>query len=277
MRRVRGAFLLGVAFVLACAKHTPVAPPALVENKAPTPIANALSLTVFPPGDIHAPVGSGAVRLVRVENWSDATVTVTDARVGQAGTAFTMSGLFPPFDLAPGAGENLTVWFRPTLEGPATADVVVKDRDGEHHLAVVATGDPATEAAPSVAADAADDGGLGAMATAQSRAATDPSDVQIMGGMDSGLINAVVRRHMPEVRYCYQRELVANPAFAEKLSVKFVIAGDGTVGSAVIGFASNPLASFESCITTQFFKMQFPAPANHGIVIVKIPLTFSPG
>jgi len=99
----------------------------------------------------------------------------------------------------------------------------------------------------------------------------------IMGPIDKKQIDEVVRRHLNEVRYCYQRELQRSPSLAGKVSVKFVIAGDGTVSSAVTDKTTLGSAAAESCIAQRFMRMQFPALKGGGVAIIRYPFLFSPG
>jgi TonB family protein len=82
---------------------------------------------------------------------------------------------------------------------------------------------------------------------------------------------------MAQIRYCYQRELTKNPTLGGKITVKFVIAKDGTVSSATITTSTMANPTVESAICARFLRFQFPAPEGGGIVIVKYPFIFSPG
>lgn len=100
----------------------------------------------------------------------------------------------------------------------------------------------------------------------------------ILGGLDKSLIDAVIKRNMSQIRYCYQRQLAKNPSLSGKIKVKFVIAKDGSVSKASIasstmGGAGKPV---QSCIVGRFKKFKFPKP-NGGIVIVKYPFIFTGG
>jgi hypothetical protein len=100
----------------------------------------------------------------------------------------------------------------------------------------------------------------------------------ILGGLDKSLIDAVIKRNMSQIRYCYQRQLAKNPSLNGKIKVKFVIAKDGSVSKASIdsstmGGGGKPV---ESCIVGRFKKFKFPQP-NGGIVIVKYPFIFTGG
>lgn len=102
-------------------------------------------------------------------------------------------------------------------------------------------------------------------------------DPIILGALDRSLIDEVIKRHMNQIRYCYQRELTKNPALNGKIVIKFVIAKDGTVSSAEPKTTTMNNSAVESCIVGRFMRMQFPEPKGGGIVIVSYPFIFSPG
>ena len=102
-------------------------------------------------------------------------------------------------------------------------------------------------------------------------------DPIILGALDKSLIDAVIKRNMNQIRYCYQRELTKKPDLGGKITVKFVIAKDGSVSKADIKSSSMGSSSVESCIAQRFLRFQFPEPKGGGIVIVSYPFIFSPG
>ena len=97
----------------------------------------------------------------------------------------------------------------------------------------------------------------------------------ILGALDKSLIDAVIKRNMNQIRYCYQRELTKNPSIKGKIVVKFVIAADGSVSKASIKSSSMGSKAVESCITGRFRRFKFPEPKGGGIVIVSYPFIFS--
>ncbi|MEZ4316545.1 MAG: AgmX/PglI C-terminal domain-containing protein [Myxococcota bacterium] len=102
-------------------------------------------------------------------------------------------------------------------------------------------------------------------------------DPIILGALDRSLIDAVIKRHMNQIRYCYQRELAKKPSLGGKIVIKFVIAKDGTVSSASTKSTTMNNSAVEQCIVGRFMRMQFPEPKGGGIVIVSYPFIFSPG
>ena len=102
-------------------------------------------------------------------------------------------------------------------------------------------------------------------------------DAIILGALDRSLIDQIIKRHMNQIRYCYQRQLTKNPNLAGKVTVKFVIASDGSVSKASIKSSSLGDKAVESCITSRFMRFSFPEPKGGGIVMVSYPFIFSPG
>lgn len=102
-------------------------------------------------------------------------------------------------------------------------------------------------------------------------------DPIILGALDKSLIDAVIKRHMNQIRYCYQRELTKNPNLGGKITIKFVIAKDGSVSKASVKSSTMGNKSVEGCITGRFMRFKFPEPKGGGIVIVSYPFIFAPG
>jgi hypothetical protein len=102
-------------------------------------------------------------------------------------------------------------------------------------------------------------------------------DPIILGALDKSLIDAVIKRNMNQIRYCYQRELTKNPNLGGKVTVKFVIDKAGAVSKAEIKGSTMNNSSVESCIAGRFLRFTFPEPKGGGIVIVSYPFIFAPG
>lgn len=102
-------------------------------------------------------------------------------------------------------------------------------------------------------------------------------DPIILGALDKSLIDPVVKRHMNQIRYCYQRGLTSNPGLGGKIVVKFVISKDGSVSKASTKSSTMGNKSVEGCINSRFQRFKFPEPKGGGIVIVSYPFVFQPG
>ncbi len=102
-------------------------------------------------------------------------------------------------------------------------------------------------------------------------------DPIILGALDKSEIGAVIERHLNQLRYCYQRELVNEDDLAGKITVKFVIAEDGSVSSAATKRSTMNDSDVESCLNGRFMRMRFPEPEGGGIVVCTYPFIFTPG
>ena len=97
----------------------------------------------------------------------------------------------------------------------------------------------------------------------------------LMGALDKSQIDRVIKQHLSQIRYCYQKELNRAPDLEGKVVMKFVIATDGSVSRADVQSTSlnNPVV--ESCLSDRFMRFQFPRPTGGGIVIVTYPFVFN--
>lgn len=90
------------------------------------------------------------------------------------------------------------------------------------------------------------------------------------GDFDRELIRRVIRRHLPEVKYCYERELTRNQSLAGRVQVRFLIGATGAVQFS--GLQSSDLGNpvTEQCIVSAVKRWEFPKPP-HGVVDVTYP------
>ncbi|MCC7538341.1 MAG: TonB family protein, partial [Deltaproteobacteria bacterium] len=98
-------------------------------------------------------------------------------------------------------------------------------------------------------------------------------NAQVVGSLSSEVIRRVIRRHINEVRFCYERALMQQPELAGRVSVRFVIGSTGAVQSASIATSTLGNANVESCIVSAVRRWTFPAPEGGGIVAVTYPWT----
>jgi TonB family protein len=126
--------------------------------------------------------------------------------------------------------------------------------------------------------DEEDEGFAAASARAQTTGgvASIGGDSIILGALDKSLIDHVIKRHMNQIAYCYQRELADKPTLGGKITVKFVIAKDGSVSRAATKKSTMGSPAVESCLNQRFRRFKFPEPKDGGTVIVTIPFIFAP-
>jgi hypothetical protein len=101
-------------------------------------------------------------------------------------------------------------------------------------------------------------------------------DPIVIGALGKAEIDAVIKRHLSSIRYCYERQLSRAPDLAGKVSIKFVISKSGAVSRAVIDSSTVNDDALESCLQSRFLHMEFPEPKGGGIVIVNYPFLFAP-
>jgi hypothetical protein len=100
----------------------------------------------------------------------------------------------------------------------------------------------------------------------------------MVGTMDKDVIRRIVRRHINEIRYCYNLALAKDPTLAAKISIEFTIGPSGAVEQAkatdVNGLADPELPK---CIADAIETWVFPEPRGGGRVVVSYPFNLIPG
>ncbi|MEQ1877425.1 MAG: AgmX/PglI C-terminal domain-containing protein, partial [Bdellovibrionia bacterium] len=94
------------------------------------------------------------------------------------------------------------------------------------------------------------------------------------GGLDREVIAAIIRDNLGQIRYCYERQLSAQPDMYGKVQVKFVIGAAGDVTSQQIGSTTLKNAMVEGCILRRVARWKFPNPKGGTSVIVTYPFLF---
>lgn len=95
--------------------------------------------------------------------------------------------------------------------------------------------------------------------------------IRMKGALDKELIRRTVRRHLNEVKFCYQRELQRNPKLGGRIVVQFTIGGKGTVLLSKVQSSTLDNATVESCVASAVRRWSFPAPQGGGLVMVSYP------
>ncbi|MEZ4336716.1 MAG: AgmX/PglI C-terminal domain-containing protein [Sandaracinaceae bacterium] len=98
---------------------------------------------------------------------------------------------------------------------------------------------------------------------------------EVRGSLDSNVIRRVIRRHINEVRFCYEQQLNQQPGLAGRVTVSFVIGPTGTVQTASVAQTTLNNAIVEQCIAQAVRRWTFPAPQGGGIVAVNYPFDLS--
>jgi TonB family protein len=100
-----------------------------------------------------------------------------------------------------------------------------------------------------------------------------PSNVR--GALDKEIIRRIIRRHINQVKFCYEQELARNADLGGRVAITFTIAATGHVASAVRHDSTLNNARVESCVVEAVRRWEFPKPVGGGIVIVTYPFQFT--
>jgi TonB family protein len=96
----------------------------------------------------------------------------------------------------------------------------------------------------------------------------------VRGSLSRDVIRNVIRRHIDEVRSCYERELARTPTLAGRVTVSFIISATGAVQTAAISSTTMNDPTVEACLVHAVRRWVFPAPDGGGVVGVNYPFVF---
>ncbi|MCB0357100.1 MAG: AgmX/PglI C-terminal domain-containing protein [Bdellovibrionales bacterium] len=95
----------------------------------------------------------------------------------------------------------------------------------------------------------------------------------IEGGLDRSQIDAVIKRNIGQITYCYERGLQKEPQLSGRVAIRFIIAPSGSVSLAKVHNSSLKSKSVEGCMVAKLKSWTFPKP--YGNVNVKVTYPFS--
>jgi pSer/pThr/pTyr-binding forkhead associated (FHA) protein len=94
------------------------------------------------------------------------------------------------------------------------------------------------------------------------------------GDLDKNIIRRYIRRKLPQIRHCYEKQLLVKPSLAGTVVTQFQISPQGKVqGASASGIGDKGV---ESCVAGAIRSIQFPKPKGGGFVNVRYPFTFRP-
>jgi TonB family protein len=96
----------------------------------------------------------------------------------------------------------------------------------------------------------------------------------VSDGLDLEVVRRVIRQHVAEYRACYERRLNLNHGLEGKVTMKFVIGGNGDVIVAQVDEDTSGDAELGACLTERVRRWGFPPPAGGGRVVVRYPFVF---
>ncbi len=98
----------------------------------------------------------------------------------------------------------------------------------------------------------------------------------VVGAIDRDAIDAAIKAHRDELRFCYEREVNAgHPNLAGKIVAAFVIGGSGRASQLAVASSSIGSPNVERCVLSVLTRIQFPQPAGGVPVTIKYPFAFT--
>lgn len=89
--------------------------------------------------------------------------------------------------------------------------------------------------------------------------------------LSADVIRRVVRRHLGEVRSCYEQGLLSQPDISGTVSVRFVIGPTGSISAATVAGSNLGSTRVDSCVASAVRRWTFPTPEGGGMVAVTYP------
>lgn len=102
-----------------------------------------------------------------------------------------------------------------------------------------------------------------------------PGKTIIQGSLSKEEIGRVIRRNLARFKFCYEKELSANPNLAGKVAIYFTIDPTGSVAEASVRETSINDENVEQCAVKVMRSLKFPQPKGGGIVVVTYPFVFA--
>ncbi|MCB9553182.1 MAG: AgmX/PglI C-terminal domain-containing protein, partial [Myxococcales bacterium] len=100
---------------------------------------------------------------------------------------------------------------------------------------------------------------------------------EVIGGLGRDDIARVVRRHRDAIRFCYEKALQTKRGLEGKVTMRFVVGGNGAVLAAKAAESTIGSAEVEQCLARQIQTWVFPAVQGGGVVVVRYPFLFRAG
>jgi TonB family protein len=98
----------------------------------------------------------------------------------------------------------------------------------------------------------------------------------VNGSLDKEIIRRIVRRHLNEVRFCYEQALAGHPGLAGRVVVQFSIAPTGRVLASFLQSSSLGVVAVDACVVNAVKRWEFPEPRGGGLVMVSYPFQLAP-
>lgn len=103
-----------------------------------------------------------------------------------------------------------------------------------------------------------------------------PGEATVVGELAKEAVDRIVKAHLKQIAFCYQRELSHKPDLSGRIAIAFDIEGDGSISNLFTESSTLEDAPLEDCVHKRFRKMKFPAHEGGDVVRVSYPIEFAP-
>jgi hypothetical protein len=95
----------------------------------------------------------------------------------------------------------------------------------------------------------------------------------VMGSLDRELVRKVIQDHAAQIRYCYEQQLALDPKLEGKVSLRWIINGDGRASNAQVDTSATTLlnAEIHRCMMARVSSWEFPKPKGGGVAVITYP------
>ena len=100
--------------------------------------------------------------------------------------------------------------------------------------------------------------------------------VTVAGSLSREAVRRHIRLQRNQYRRCYEQQLITAPELEGRVTVRFVVGGDGVVLAAVVAESTLGSSSVESCVVDVVREIRFPRPEWGGTFVVTYPFLFRP-
>jgi TonB family protein len=107
------------------------------------------------------------------------------------------------------------------------------------------------------------------------RVDTPTPEVKLVGTIDKEIVRRVIRHHLNEVKFCYDKELMRRQDIAGRVVARFLIDTNGRVAASAIESSTLAAPAVDRCIAEAVRRWEFPKPPG-GVVSVSYPFQFKP-
>lgn len=114
----------------------------------------------------------------------------------------------------------------------------------------------------------------GGFKKAPSNLATGGAQAVVMGAIDRSVVDAYIKRNLTKIRHCYEKELAKNPNLFGRITITFIISGNGSVSTSKVNRTTMNSEPVENCVASAIKQIKFPPLKGGGIATINYPFVF---